>query len=350
MPLCSPSKRLRNQLSRSWVLALFSCFAWSACTKTVDSEPLVTWDLPATPDHFGAQFIPSDNPLSVMKWELGRKLFFDTELSIDGMLSCATCHIPSQAFGGATPTTPGANGADGTRNVPTLSNIGWHPYFTREGGVPTLEMQVLVPIQEANELNHNIVLIAEQMNNDSAYVTMTQNAFGVEPSPFTITRALAAFERTLVSGTTAYDRWVQGDASALSQAALHGQEIFDSIGCRQCHAGPQFSDFELRNNGTYATYPDSGVYRLTLNPDDIGKFKTASLRNLSYSAPYMFDGSIATLDDVINQYAQGGSNHFNQDPAIQPFFITAAEQSDLKTFLQALDDPQFVEWGNALTP
>ena len=179
---------------------------------------------------------------------------------------------------------------------------------------------------------------------------MTQDAFGVEPSPYTITRALSAFERTLISGTSAYDRWLEGDASALSQAALHGHDVFESIGCGQCHSGPQFSDFELRNNGLFVVYPDSGLYRLTLNPDDIGKFKTASLRNLSYSAPYMFDGSVATLDDVINQYAQGGSNHFNQAAAIQPFEITAAERMDLKAFLGALDDPQFVAWGETLAP
>ena len=320
------------------------------CKKPVDSEPSVVWNVPETPEHFGAQFIPNDNPLSALKWELGRKLFFDPQLSSDGSTSCSSCHLPSHAFGGSTPTTPGVGGALGTRNVPVLSNIGWHPYFTREGGVPTLEMQVLVPIQETNELNHNIVLIAEQLNSDSLYVKMTQDAFGVDPSPYAITRALSAFERTLISGTSAYDRWLEGDASALSQAALRGQDVFESIGCNQCHSGPQFSDFELRNNGLFVVYPDSGLYRLTLNPDDIGKFKTASLRNLSYSAPYMFDGSVATLDDVINQYAQGGSNHFNQAAAIQPFEITAAERMDLKAFLGALDDPQFIAWGETLAP
>ena len=350
MELCSSLFLFFRNFGRHLMLLLLSCAVLSSCTKTVNTELVPLWNIPAAPDHFGVQFVPIDNPLSALKWELGRALFFDTQLSIDGMISCASCHLPAQAFGGSTPTTAGANGAAGTRNVPALGNIGWHPYFTREGGVPTLEMQVLVPIQEANEFNHNIVLIAEQMAGDSVYKRMTQDAFGVAPSPFTITRALAAFERTLISGTSAYDRWVEGDASSLSQAALHGQEIFESIGCGQCHTGPQFSDFELRNNGTYATYPDSGVYRLTLNPDDIGKFKTPSLRNLSYSAPYMFDGSFATLDEVIENYAQGGSNHFNQAVEVQPFQITAAERSDLKTFLQALDDPQFVAWSNTLAP
>ena len=329
-------------------LVFASCVVLIGCKKSVDSDSSFNWNFPESPEHFGAQFIPNDNPLSALKWELGRQLFFDPQLSIDGSTSCASCHLPSHGFGGSTPTTSGAGGALGTRNVPALGNIGWHPYFTREGGVPTLEMQVLVPIQETNELNHNIVLIAEQLNRDSLYTRMTQDAFGVDPSPYTITRALATFDRSLISGTSSYDRWIQGDTDALSQAALRGHDVFESNGCSQCHAGPQFTDFELRNNGLFSVYPDSGLYRLTRNPDDIGKFKTASLRNLSYTSPYMFDGSLVTLDDVIEHYAQGGSNHFNQSTEIQPFQISDAEQRDLNAFLKSLDDPQFISWSNTL--
>ncbi len=319
------------------------------CNKTQDPAPMLGWNIPSPPDHFGPQFIPSDNPMTSSKWELGRKLFFDSKLSSDGKVSCASCHLPAQAFGGASKTSVGSGGAVGKRNVPALTNMGWHPYFTREGGVPTLEMQVLVPIQETNELNHNIVLIAEALKNDPVYVSMTTEAFDMPPSPFTITRALASFQRSLISGSSAYDRWLEGDRLALSHSAVRGQKIFNSIGCDQCHSGPQFSDFELRNNGLFKIYPDSGLYQLTLNPDDIGKFKTASLRNLSFTAPYMFDGSLNTLDEVIAHYAEGGSHPINQSLEIRPFQITTQEKSDLKAFLRSLDDPNFITWCSTLS-
>lgn len=320
------------------------------CSKPIEIAESEVWGLPEIPPAFGAYNEPSDNPLTQEKWELGKRIFYDNALSIDGSLSCASCHDPAFAFGSDVATSPGVNQAPGTRNVPSLANTAWHPFYTREGGVPTLEMQVLVPIQESNEFNHNIVLIAEAMAADPDYVELTQTAFQTDPSPFTITRALAAFERSMVSGASPYDKWWEGDVNAMSPSALSGMELFDEKGCSACHSGPLFSDFELRNNGLYSTYPDSGLYRLTLDPSDIGKFKTPSLRNLSFTAPYMFDGSIATLPEIIDHYSSGGANHPNQDPEITPFEISALEREHLIEFLNSLNDPTFVAWCKSTKP
>lgn len=291
---------------------------------------------------------PSDNALNRDRWELGKRLFFDPQLSIDGTVSCASCHVPSLAFGSNTSTSPGANGAPGTRNVPALANVGYFPYFLREGGVPTLEMQALVPIQEENEFHHNIVVIADSMKSDESYVLASLQAYGEHPSPFVVTRAIAAFQRGLIDGQSRYDQWVDGAPNAMSSEELEGMEIFQEIGCDRCHGGDLFTDHRILNNGLYEVYDDPGLARLTGLSEDVGKFKVPSLRNVGVTAPYMFDGSLGSLDEVIDHYASGGFPHPNKAPEMQPLELSEGQKENLKAFLHSLTDHDFLQWAEEL--
>lgn len=319
-----------------------------SCSKDLAiSEVDVPWR--QAPEHWPEMPQPEDNELNIARWELGKRLFFDTQFSSDGSVSCASCHLPSLAFGSSAATSTGAANAPGTRNVPALSNVGYLPYFLREGGVPTLEMQVLVPIQEENEFHNNIVVIADSLANDESYVEASMNAYGEGPSPYVITRALAAFQRGIVDGYSPYDQWVSGDSEAMTDSEISGLEVFSEIGCDRCHSGFLFTDNRIANNGLYETYDDPGLARLTGRTEDIGKFKVPSLRNVGMTAPYMFDGSLATLDDVLAHYESGGSSHPNKAPEIEPITLTNAQKDDLKAFLNALTDNSFITWGKHLT-
>ncbi len=301
-----------------------------------------------TPRHFQEVIHPEDNQLTLARWELGRRLFFESKLSIDNSKSCASCHMPSTAFATNFTTNHGANSAEGTRNSPSLVNIGYHPYFTREGGVPTLEMQVLVPIQEENEFNHNILDIVDSLKLDLEYIQAAQEAYQSEINAFVITRALACFERTLISGNSLFDRFLEGDESALTESELSGYILFNTKGCNNCHSGDLFTNFEIVNNGLHEEYDDPGLFNLTNDESDIGKFKVASLRNVAVSHPYMYDGSLATLDDVLDHYVSGGSSHPNKSALIQPITLTEEERADLKAFLHTLTDEGFINWASEL--
>jgi cytochrome c peroxidase len=233
----------------------------------------------------------------------------------------------------------------GTRNSPSLTNIGYHPYFTREGGVPTLEMQVLVPIQEHNEFDFNIVLIAERLQEDSTYVKMARDAYDRPPDHFVITRALACFERSLISGYSRYDQFIHYDrTSVLSDSEIRGMNLFFSqkTNCISCHGGTNFTNYTFENNGLYESYNDPGRFRFTGDSTDLARFKVPGLRNIAVTAPYMHDGSLATLSEVIEHYNKGGRPHVNKSDLIRPLDLTSQEKIDLVNFLKSLTDESFL--------
>ena len=330
---------------KTQILLLVFALSFVSCREG-DLGPEYPWL--ETPEHFSAVVHPEDNALTLKRWELGRRLFFETKLSADNNKSCASCHLPSQAFATNFPTNHGAFGADGTRNSPSLANIGYHPFFTREGGVPTLEMQVLVPIQEENEFHNNILAIVDSLVLDPSYVEDAQEAYDSEMSPFVITRAISCFERTLISGGSPYDLYLQGREDALSDSELSGMQLFNDKGCVNCHSGDLLTSFEILNNGLHEEYDDPGLFNLTGDEGDIGKFKVASLRNVALTHPYMYDGSLATLDDVLDHYVSGGSNHPNKSELINPISLTDEERIDLKAFLNSLTDDEFITWASEL--
>jgi len=286
-----------------------------------------------------------ENLHTAERFALGKKLFFDPILSIDSTLSCASCHKPSLAFSDSVPFSPGVMGRPGTRNAPSLANVAFHPYFLKEGGVPTLEMQVLVPIQEHNEFAHNIVDIAEQLKKQPDYVRMCQEAYGRAPDAFTITRALGVFERALISKNSAFDRYVQGEHSAMSKEALKGMALFfsDRVGCTNCHSGPNFTQYAFETNGTDTTDGDIGRMRFSKLPTDRYRFKVPSLRNVELTAPYMHDGRLATLVDVVEHYNGGGHSHAMLNDKIKPLGLSAHERTELVAFLHSLSDTLFVQ-------
>lgn len=316
-----------------------------SCNKDGTEAPFYFFDLMETPNGFASIETPEGNEFTAARWKLGKKLFFDQIMSVDSSISCAACHQPSLAFSDDVSMSLGVEQRLGTRNSPSLANVAYHPYYTREGGVPTLEMQILVPIQEHNEFDFNIVLIAERLQQNAEYVAMAADAYNRTPDAFVITRALANFERTLISGYSPYDQYQNyNKTDALTTAEIRGMNLFFSnkTKCSTCHSGFNFTNYAFENNGLYEVYPDVGRFRLTNNPADSALFKVSSLRNIELTAPYMHDGSLFTLEEVVNHYQTGGKNHPHKSSLIQPLNLTETEKQDLVSFLKSLTDESFV--------
>ena len=289
------------------------------------------------PQGFPDPIIPEDNQLTYERIELGKRLFYDPILSKDGTISCESCHKQEFAFADNVAISAGVEGRLGFRNSVSLANMAYQDALMREGGVPTLEMQVLVPIQDHNEMDFNIRSVAERLNLDSTYVNASIRAYNRIPDAFVITRALASFQRTMLSGNSDYDY------NLLNEKEKNGKELFfsDELACSSCHGTFLFTNQKIENNGLYEVFEDSGKYRLTHLQDDIGKFKVPSLRNIELTAPYMHNGSISTLEEVIEHYASGGKNHFNKSELISGFNITDEEKDNLISFLKSLTDNNF---------
>ena len=297
------------------------------------------------PEGFPEIPFPEDNSFSDARWLLGRKLFYDPIMSVDSSISCASCHMAQFAFSDTLAMSLGTGKALGTRNASTLTNVAYSPYFTRDGGVPTLEMQILVPIQEHNEFNFNILLIAKRMQADTSYVRMSKEAYAKAPDHFVITRALGCFERTIISGNSPYDQFqFQKKTDALSKDELKGMNLFfsDRVGCKNCHNGFNFTDYSFKNNGLYISYKDSGRIRLTNEEADRAMFKVPTLRNAALTAPYMHDGSISTLEEVVEHYTSGGKPHKHKSEMLQPIDLNKEEKKQLVAFLNALTDKEFI--------
>jgi cytochrome c peroxidase len=234
----------------------------------------------------------------------------------------------------------------GMRNSPWLGNLAYHPSFFRDGGVPSLEMQVLAPMHDEREMNSNINTVAETLRNDPEYDRLSRSAYGRKLDPWVITRAIASYERTLVSGWSRYDRFLNGDASALTAQEQQGMQLFQSaaLNCSGCHSGFDLSDHSFQNIGTTMDYSaDLGRERITLLPSDRGRFKVPSLRNIALTAPYMHDGGMATLDEVVDHFASGGLPHANRSPLMQPFTLTSSERDALIAFLFSLTDDRSLD-------
>lgn len=329
-----------------WSVDLRSSFVVVFCAlflQSCGSDPTSPAPAPLIPQPAGfpAQTFPDDNQPNADRVALGKKLFFDPILSRDLTVSCATCHVPALAFADTVAVTPGVEGRRGIRNAPSLINVAYQPYFMREGGVPTLEMQVLVPIQEHAEMDMNILDVAERLKAVPEYVSMSQKAYGRDPDPFVITRALAMFERTLIGGTSIYDRVKNNEyGTSMSSSAQRGMALFfsDRTSCSSCHGGFLFTDHRFANNGLYEEYADNGRERLTYDQADRALFKVPSLRNVGVTPPYMHNGAFNTLDDVLQHYNSGGKNHPHKHELIRPLYLTQQELMDLKNFLLALTD------------
>ena len=294
-------------------------------------------EVPGTLSNWPEMSYPQDNQPDASKINLGRQLFEDPILSVDSSISCASCHKAQFALADNLTVSPGVEGRLGVRNSPSLLNIGYQPYFMREGGVPTLEMQILVPIQEHNEMAFNMVLLANRLNQDSTYKKLFLQAFNDSATAYTITRSIAQYERTLIYKDADIDAYISGDNNAITPSAKRGMELFyGAANCSKCHSGTLFTDYSFHNNGTSVLDGDYGRGQLTLDSSDFYTFKVPSLRNAALTAPFMHDGSVATLEDVLLQYNAGGTLHDYQSLLIQPLGLSTSQLSDLQSFMEAL--------------
>ena len=330
-----------------WCCLFIVFFLGHSCQKeaTTTPSPLDFPELMEVPKGFPAIEFPEGNEFTETRWELGKKLFFDPIMSVDSSISCATCHHPELAFSDKVAFSNGVENRVGTRNSPSLANVAYHPYFTREGGVLTLEFQILVPIQEHNEFDFNIVLIAERLAENPTYVSMAQAAYNREPDAFVITRSLANFERSLLSGQSAYDQYLNiENATDYPAEAVRGMELFfsEQTNCSTCHSGFNFTNYAFENNGLYEEYADAGRFRLTGDEADRALFKVPSLRNIELTAPYMHDGSLTSLEEIIEHYNAGGQNHPHKSTLIQPLNLSEEDKKALVLFLKTLTDEAFI--------
>lgn len=247
---------------------------------------------------------PATNRATAAKVELGKLLFFDPRLSGNNKMSCATCHLPEKAYGDGLARSPGANGKRLKRNTQSCLNIGFLTPLFWDGRAASLEQQALMPIQSAEEMNQDLGELERELSAIGGYVTRFQKVFGRRPDRRGVAAALAAFQRTLVAEPSPFDRFLQGDKKALSPQARAGLELFrGDAGCIRCHHGPMLSDGKFYRLGV--SYRDLGRAAVSGNKEDRYRFRTPTLRNVAETAPYMHDGSLKTLDEVVTFYYRG---------------------------------------------
>lgn len=320
-------------------LGLLLVLGIARCTLLPDSNPSLV-----LPEHFPNPIFPTDNPFMEERVALGKKLFFDPILSRDSSMSCAFCHRPELAFSDHVAISSGVNGPTGFRNSPSLANVAYDSLLFWDGGAPSLELQMLAPMESEDELHLDINEVVARLKQEPEYSALFQKVFGKDPDPFGVTRSIASFQRTLISGDSPYDKYVLGEESALNAAEKRGLALFESdrLACSSCHSGFRFSNGLLENNGLHAVPKDRGRARITHDSADVGFFKVPSLRNIAVTGPYMHDGSLHSLKGVIAHYAKGGNHHSLQSPKLSGFELSDKEEADLLAFLKSLTDKTFI--------
>ncbi|HTV31560.1 MAG TPA: di-heme enzyme [Methylocella sp.] len=333
------------------------------------------WDIPS---YVRPPRVPADNPMSEAKYQLGRHLFYDKRLSDNATISCASCHVQSRAFTNGHPTAIGSTGEHTPRNVPSVANAAWHATLTwADPAIVTLETQMDIPMFGEHPVEMGVTdaskpQILSRLESDPYYPQAFKEAFPDRKEPMSfeiIIKAIACFERGILSFDSKYDRNLQGKAT-LNETEQRGRDLFfgEKGGCHHCHRSSNFDgqfvnnkgrvpDLPFHNTGLYnidgkGAYPvpNRGLFESTGNPEDMGKFRVPSLRNVAVTGPYMHDGSVATLEDVVEIYSQGGrkidAGPYAGDGRISPvksglivkIDLTAEEKADIVAFLKTLTD------------
>lgn len=283
---------------------------------------------------------PEENPITAEKIEFGKSLFFDKRLSKNNQISCANCHRPDKAFTDGLPKSRGVNGAIAMRNAPSLLNSSYFKSYMYDGEVKTLEQQVLVPIQDHLEMGSSMKEVLQKLSKDSKYRRLARSIFNRELDAYVVTRAISTYERSLISQNSRFDQYRAGVKGVLSSDEIAGWRLFsEKLYCTQCHSGSNFTNYRVLSNGLYTDYgTDQGRFRIHGLEKERGTFKVPSLRNVSLTAPYMHDGSIRTLKEVILHYSKGGETFENKSPIIKSFQLNKLEISQLEMFLKSLVD------------
>jgi len=302
-----------------------------------------------------APIIPSNNPLTEEGVALGKKLFFDKILSGDNSQACASCHNPQNSFTDLQKFSEGINGGLGSRNSMPLFNLAWNfdERFAWDGKELSLERQALEPVKNPIEMHSNWIIVAQKLQSNFEYPNLFLQAFGDSKiDSVLITRAIAQFERTIISGKSKFDKFLIGEAT-LNIQEENGFNIFmdetkgDCFHCHGSNNNPLWTDNKFHNNGLDQVFTDLGLGAVTGDTNDNGKFKSPSIRNLAFTAPYMHDGRFTTLDEVINHYSEGLKQSNTIDPLMKKVNqggvqLSTQEKADLKAFLFSLTDYDFI--------
>ena len=294
--------------------------------------------------------IPADNPPTEETIALGRRLYYDTALSVDSTISCASCHMPGMGFSDGKRVSNGVGGKTGVRNSPTVLNSAYWSLQFWDGRAPSLEKQAEGPVANPVEMAHSLKGVVQRVSQDPSYVAAFEKAFG--PGPITyekVEKYIASFERTVVSGDSAFDRYYYGhDQAAMTAAQIHGFEVFRDPkrgNCESCHTIGEkyalFTDNKFHNIGVGfvgGMTTDNGRYVVTKNVGDTGAFRTPTLRNVELTAPYMHDGSLKDMKQVMDFYIGAGNSNPYLDKEIHSLdFLTRQERDDLLEFMKALN-------------
>ena len=326
--------KLSNKIFKLGGIITISLFLFMCCKHVGNGAPVL-----------GEVSHPTDNISTPEKIALGRKLFFDKRLSVDNTVACASCHLPSLAFTDGKPVAEGVKGRKTQRNSPSILNAGHLPTVMFDAHLPTLEQQVIVPIQEHVEMDMDMKECLEKLRAIPEYQKAARDIFDREFDAWVMTRSISAFERSLISDNSRFDQYYYKKKDVLTESEKRGWKIFsEELYCVKCHPAPHFTTYQAENNGLYLDYgEDKGRFRIFSDSNDIGKFKVPSLRNLELTAPYMHDGSMASIDSVLNHYSRGGAGHWNQNSLIEPFELNSQMRSDLKAFLLTLTDTSYMK-------
>jgi len=293
--------------------------------------------------------VPADNPLTAETIALGRRLYYDKSLSIDGTVSCATCHDPNAGFAEHEAVSTGVGNKKGTRNSPTVINSAYNGLQFWDGRAPSLEKQAEAPMTNPVEMAHTLTGVVQRLQKDVNYRDEFKKAWGTDQNTIEmVTKSIASFERTVLSGNSPFDRFYYGgDKSALSESAQRGLKIFVDPkrgNCAVCHTigekSALFTDNKFHNLGigadTRGEFVDTGRYSQTKSEADMGAFKTPTLRNCAQTAPYMHNGTMPTLRDVLSHYVAGGNSNPHLDKDMHEITLTGQDRKDLIEFLESL--------------
>jgi cytochrome c peroxidase len=337
---------MNSRLLKTSTIALFVlsiAIFISGCGKTVDDGGYKPEVLPIPPGltTYEAMPIPADNPMTAEKVALGRQLFFDERLSVDNSRSCYSCHVCEKGLTDGLPKAIGALNKPLPRSSPTLWNIGYHKEFYWDGRSASLEKQAMAAWQGGNMgAKDKEAEIVGRFNALAGYRAQFQKVFGSDATAENIMQAISAYERTITSGDTAWDKFRAGNESALSEEAKRGWQVFQDVKCTNCHDGVLLTDQQYHNVGVGMDKPepDKGRFNATKNDADTGAFKTPTLRDIAESAPYFHDGSVATLEEAVDFMLGGGKDNPHLDKKnLEKREITKEQRADLIAFLKSLD-------------
>ena len=334
------SVKLKSILIGAMLLLALTAVACEKKETASEFKPDIQ-PLPEGLKRYEAMEIPADNPMTPEKVALGRQLFFDKRLSGDGSRSCYSCHVCEKGLTDGLPKAVGAFNKTLTRSSPTLWNIGYHKMFYWDGRSPSLEKQAMAAWTGGNmgAKDHEDEIVGK-INALRGYKSQFQKVFGGDATKDNIMQAISAFERTIISGDTAWDRWQAGDQSAASESARRGFDVFKEAKCNNCHDGVLLTDQQFHNVGVGmdATEPDPGRGKVSNKPEDTGAFMTPTLRDIAKSAPYFHDGSVATLEEAVDFMLGGGKpNQYLDKKNLEKRTITPEQKRDLIEFLKSLN-------------